>query len=183
MPDSLTTISVAIVSSASAFGGVILANWLTSKRSYEERLWNLRRVAYGTIIAELGKIETNFNSSDVYISETDFHTFFEQYHSTHVEKTAMHWRRLAEVFASDYLILSDRFIELYQELDKQTADDPYGTVDPEEEYDIASDAIRKYRPLLIDRARQEMVWERRGAKGSCRPSQAWIWLKEKLRRA
>jgi hypothetical protein len=58
--------------------------------------------------------------------------------------------------SDDYLILSDAFIKMYDELTDKMSSDPYNSVPPEDHENFAT-AIRKYRPRLMALARREMT--------------------------
>lgn len=168
MPDTnnLVTIIAAVLTVIGTIGGVVIANKLTANRSYKEKVWELRRVAYGRIVAEISAAELIYDDADVFIHEIGFPGYFEEKaYSGNNAEIAKHINKANEIFSTDYLILSDRFIELYNELAKNRGSDPYDTLSPDDEYDISSAAIRKFRPLLIERARQEIAssqnwWDR-----------------------
>jgi hypothetical protein len=47
---------------------VVIANRLTYSRSTKERLWDLRRQAYGVILAELGAADRIIHGANKYIA-------------------------------------------------------------------------------------------------------------------
>ena len=60
------------VGGAFALGGVIvgafLTNWLTYRRSTNEKLWHLRRESYGVILAELAGIDRICRAAEEYMT-------------------------------------------------------------------------------------------------------------------
>ncbi len=156
--NNAVTIIAAIVTVVGTIVGVVIANRLTASRSYKEKIWDLRRAAYGFILAQLGELERVYDNADEYITERGFEEYFEhKAYSEGRDEIAKHLKLIRAKFADDYLILSDRFIELINALEDGIATDPYGSTSVDEDYDTESAAVRKYRPLLVERARQEMA--------------------------
>jgi hypothetical protein len=156
--DNLVTIIAAIVTVGGTIIGVVLANRMTASRSYKEKIWDFRRAAYGIILAELAEIERIYDSADEYITERSFHDYFEhKAYSQDNAEIAKRMSRIHERFSGDYLILSDRFIELYNAFQVDVTPDPFGSTSTDDDYYSSSAAVRKFRPLLIERARQEMA--------------------------
>jgi hypothetical protein len=151
------TIVAAIVTVIGTIAGVVIANRLTYSRSSKEKLWDLRRPAYGQILSELGEVESICDDADEYINERDF----QEYHASkaynrHNQEIAEHMTLVRKRFSDDYLILSEDFIAIYSELTNEMRSDPCNS-SPDEEHDSFAAAIRKHRPRLITLARREMA--------------------------
>ena len=54
--DNVLTVVAAVVTVVGTIVGVVIANRMTASRSYNEKIWELRRSAYGFILAELGAV-------------------------------------------------------------------------------------------------------------------------------
>jgi hypothetical protein len=134
---------------------VVIANRLSYARTYKEKLWDLKRPAYGSILSELAAIEQICDSADRYIDE-DSDRYFEIIEPKHNVKIFEHFRVINSRMSDDYLILSEKFIALYDELTKEMAADP-NDIDPPQDFETFETAIRKYRPLLLNLARNEIT--------------------------
>jgi hypothetical protein len=157
-PNNMVPILTTVLAVLGTIAGVVIGNRLTYARSSKEKIWDLRRAAYGEILAELAAVERIYDDADVYISERSFADYFEQKAYTQDnEEIDKHMVRVRDRFAADYLILSDDFIKLYDELVGEMRNDPYSSLSPDEEYEVSSDAIRRQRPLLVTLARNEMA--------------------------
>jgi hypothetical protein len=150
-----------VITAGAAVLAVIIGNRLSYARTYKEKLWDLKRPAYGTILSELAAIEQICDSADRYIEE-DSDRYFETIEQKHNVKIFQHFGVINKRIADDYLILSEEFIALYVELTKEMSGDPNNT-DPPEDHEKFAAAIRKYRPLLIDLARSEMTLRKKMA--------------------
>lgn len=152
-----TVIITAIITAGATLFAVVLANRLSYDRTYKEKLWDLKRPAYGLILSELAAIEQICNSADAYIQE-DEDRYFESVAEKHNEKIAKHFEAISKRIADDYLIMSEDFIALHDELMKEMTGDPYNDDDDASEaHKTFTAAIRKYRPLLLALARAEMI--------------------------
>ncbi|MFH1345223.1 MAG: hypothetical protein ABIL01_29065 [Pseudomonadota bacterium] len=138
---------------------VVIANWLSYGRTNKEKVWDLRRQAYGLIISELRAVEQICDVVDEYISEVGAMHYFDGPDRKHLAQIHDHMSSIRKRFADDYLILSDGFVTLYEELIKEMTGDPNNN--PPDDHDIFSAAIRKYRPLLTSLARSETATRNR----------------------
>lgn len=140
--------------------GVILANQLTYGLGNRQKVWELRRQAYGVILSGLSAVERICNVADEYIEEDLTRYFDSDIFGKHNEQIHDQMNIVRERFTSDYLILSDEFIALFAEFDDALStgapDD-----DPPEEHDRFAEAVRLWRPRLLAQARQEMPLRRR----------------------
>jgi hypothetical protein len=148
-----------VITAIATMVAVVIANWLSSGHSNKEKLWDLRRQAYGLILSELAEIERICDSADEYIQE-DKYRYFETVSQSDNEKVAKHMGAISQRIADDYLILSDAFIALYSKLKVDMTGDPYNDGPPEKHEKFAS-ALRRYRPLLVALAREEMTMRKR----------------------
>lgn len=133
---------------------VVIASRLSYGRAYKEKVWDLRRQAYGLILSELAAIEQICDMADEQISETSVMSYFDGRNRKNDEQIHEHMIAIRKRFADDYLILSDGFIAFYEGLTKEMMSDPYNSLPPEQ-HDTFCEAIRKYRPLLTSLARSE----------------------------
>ena len=58
-----------LITAGAAVLAVIVGNKLSYTRSYNEKIWDLKRPAYGLILSELGEIEGICDSADEYIDQ------------------------------------------------------------------------------------------------------------------
>jgi hypothetical protein len=144
-----------IITAGAAVLAVVIGNRLSYARTYKEKLWDLKRPAYGSILSELAAIEQICDSADRYI-EQDSDRYFETIAQKHTAKLFRHFEVINKRIADDYLIMSENFIALYDELSKKMSADSED-IDPPEDHEIFAAAIRKYRALLINLARSEMT--------------------------
>jgi hypothetical protein len=136
---------------------VVIGSRLTYARSSKEKIWDLRRAAYSVILSELAAIERICDDADEYIDQRGFVEYFE--HKAFVnnrEEMAKHMAFVRDRVSDDYLILSDAFIKIYDELTHEMQSDPYNSLPPDEHEAFAA-AIRKHRPRLKALARSEMT--------------------------
>jgi hypothetical protein len=154
---TIATIITTLISICGTIAGVFIGNRLSSSRSYKEKVWDLRRVAYGVILSELAGILRVYDAGDQYLEQSNFHQYTgSKVYDAHNSKINSHFRSKYERMSDDYLILSGEFISLYNEYSKESRGDPYND-DPPTEYERSSKAIRKYHPLLSTLARSEIA--------------------------
>jgi len=128
--NNAVTIIAAIVTVVGTIIGVVIANRLTASRSYKEKIWDFRRAAYGFILARLGQSERIYDNADEYITERSFTDYFEhKAYSEDREEIAKYLKLIRDRFADDYLILSDRFIKVFNAWEGEMATDPYGSTE------------------------------------------------------
>jgi hypothetical protein len=157
-----STIITALIALIGPIAGVIIGNRLAHTRSSRQRLWDLQRPAYGQILSGLGDVERICDDADEYISERGFHDYFDNpAHERHNDEIAKLMASVRRRFSDDYLILSDDFISIFNELTNEMATDPNSS--PEEDHDNFAKAIRKYRPRLLTVARAEMTIQGRSS--------------------
>lgn len=135
--------------------GVVLANSLTFGRNTKEKLWELRRHAYGAILSELSFIEDLCDAADEDIERDGATVYFHAEISN--SRNGRIWARLSSAdarIAEDYLIISQDFLGLYERFRKERSENESDL--PTEEHRRVADALRKYRPRLIAQARSEM---------------------------
>ena len=138
---------------------VLLTNQLTYGRGNKEKLWELRRQAYGVILSELVAVERICGSADRYIEEDLMRYYEGDLYRAHNSNINDHMAVARNRFASDYLILSDDFLDIF---DGFTADLSAGWDEsPPEEYDRFATAVRARRPRLATQARREMPFSQR----------------------
>jgi hypothetical protein len=57
-------------------GGTVFAAWLSSGRTHKEKVWDLRRQAYGVILSEIATVERIVRNAEEMMAE-DTHRYFE----------------------------------------------------------------------------------------------------------
>jgi hypothetical protein len=158
----VTSVLTALLTAGAALGAVIVGNKLSYVRTYNEKLWDLKRLAYGLILSELAAIEQVCGIADSYIEEDEDRYFLGEFEVKHKTEIAKHFASIAQRMADDYLILSEEFIALYDKFSEDSDSDPYES-DPPADYKRLVAALRKYRPLLIELARREITLRRKNA--------------------
>jgi hypothetical protein len=156
-----------VISFGTAIIVAVLTSWLSYARSSKEKLWDLRREAYGTILSAWATAERICDSADEFIGERGEIEYFEStYSKSHDAEIGKQMTIANKRFSDDYLILSDEFIAIYEHFESEAyADNPNDM--PPDEHDRFASAIRKNRPLLLGCARAEMTvkgWRGRPAK-------------------
>jgi hypothetical protein len=155
--DNIVTVSAAIVGALGAIGGVIVANRLTYARSNRERLWDLRRQAYGVILSELAAVEHICDSVDEYVNERSYEEYFNTKSRDRLEaEKAKRMDVVRTRYSNDYLILSEEFIKAYDKFTADASSDPYNDTPPEE-HEKFSKGLRENRPRLMALARNEIT--------------------------
>ena len=158
----METIS-SIVTAVATVAGVVLANTLTLRRSNREKTWDLRRQAYGTILAALASAEGVCDSAEEYINEDADRYFNEdQPYRRHNEQIAGQMALVRQRFSDDYLALSNEFVTLFEEFLRELSSGDHIPIPPEEhEYFVG--VLRKHRPRLLEKARSEIAVDARWA--------------------
>jgi hypothetical protein len=149
-----------IITGVATVVAVVIANKLSYGRTNKEKVWDLRRQAYGFITSELRAVERICDIADEYISEVGAMNYFDGPDRKHTAQIHDHMNSIRNRFSDDYLTLSDGFIALYEELTKEMTGDPNNNLPPDD-HDIFCAAIRKYRPLLTSLARSETTTRNR----------------------
>lgn len=157
----------ALITSVSALVGVFVANYLSSIRATEDKVWDLRRQAYGVIISELSSIESVLNNAKEMIDEDEQRYFMGEGYDRHNKIIGRHNSKLHQRFADDYLILSDEFIAEFEKFSEATevSDPNDGIVEVRDQFDTA---VREYRPRLLKIARAETTAQLTKAKNPLR---------------
>jgi hypothetical protein len=134
---------------------VVIANKLTYSRSSKQRLWDLRREAYGSILSELARAERVCDHADQYIEQDEMRYFESKQSNADSAEIGEHMTAARKRFSDDYLILSDVFISMYEQFtDELRAGDPNDL--PPEEHEHFATILRKNRLRLMAQARIEM---------------------------
>jgi hypothetical protein len=145
-----------IITGLATVVAVVIANRLTYSRSSKEKIWDLRREAYGVILSELGAVERICDNADEHINERGYEEYWNSKSRGRDDaEISKHMGIVAGRFSNDYLILSSEFINAYNELTDDMRSDPHNSLPPDE-HDTFSNAIRKHHPLLMALARDEM---------------------------
>ena len=144
-----------VVTAIAALVGVFIASQLHYRRSTRERLWDLRRQAYGVILARLARVERICANIDDIVAMHGGDVYWESDSSTkHSEQIREHMAVMTDRFSDDYLIISKEFVRIFEEFQSElNSGDPNVAADEEE--NRFGDTIRKYRPLLLAQAVSE----------------------------
>lgn len=161
----MTDIPISVILAAVAtlisgiFGGTagaILTNVLNARRSTQEKLWELRRVVYGSILAEMQSVEYVLDAADEDIQQHGEHSYFgEKISREHNELISGRMKTIRESYMDNYLILSDIFIVIFEKF-LYSIDDRNPNLDPPEWHEQFASALRTARPKLLRQARSEM---------------------------
>jgi hypothetical protein len=116
---NLLTLVVAVISVIGSVTSAVvvtgLTNRLSCRRTQKEKLWDLRRQAYGEILSELHAVERILGSMDEGISELGEMNYFEgRYSNEDNTRVNEHMGKIGRRFSEDYLILSEKFIALFE---------------------------------------------------------------------
>jgi len=144
-----------LVTAAATVVCVVIANMLTFKRSSREKIWDLRRQAYGAILSALATVERICDSADEYIQEDEERYFHGDDYRRHNSQIAEQMSIARRRFADDYLVFSDEFVALFEKFTRALSDgDLFAT--PPEEHDHFVEVLRECRLLLLSKARSEI---------------------------
>lgn len=145
-----------LITGALALFSVWFGSWLSSSSNQRQKSWELRRAAYGPILAELSWIERICDRADEFISEDPIKYFESKARDRHNDEIAERLHRADKRYADDYLIMSREFISLYAQMrsEMQASSDP--NTEWLEEHEGFEAAIKKFRPLLTKQARKEI---------------------------
>jgi hypothetical protein len=148
-----------IVTAVATVLAVMVANHLSYRKSNRERLWDLRRAAYGLMLSELAAVERICDGIDEAVAERSFEAYWETKGRTRDDaEITERMGKVHQRYSDDYLIISDEFIKVFDKFLGNGRADPYVS-SPPEEHEAFSAAIRKYRPRLMGIARNEMKTE------------------------
>ena len=155
-----------VITAITTIIAVVVGNRLSSKQSVDTKLWDLRRQAYGVILAELASVERicevvcehMLASHDEYF-ETDEST-------SHDKQIATHMGAVHQKFSDDYLILSNDFLVMFEVFlfDLHSGPPDEGLFSPVDAHKRFSAAVSKHRPLLLAQGRKEMAVQHGGRK-------------------
>ena len=149
-----------IITVLGTLGGAVLGAWLASGRAHKEKLWDLRRQAYGTILSELAMAERILRYTDGMFAGGELIYYGSEVHSSHQDQIGTHLSAARRRFADDYLVLSEEFIALFETFELEgDAEDPGDNV--QEEHDKFAELVRTSRLRMLDQARSELKAKRR----------------------
>ena len=146
--------------------GALLAVWvghtLGFRRATNEKIWGLRREAYGVILFELGKAERICDNAQEYIQQEENRYFNSDISHQHNEEISKLLAVASNRFSADYIVLSEAFVVLYEKFQSDLQSGPDRI--PPEEHEHFVKVLSKSRPLLLAQARNEIIkkgWSRR----------------------
>lgn len=145
-----------IVTAVTALISVYVGNRLSSWSSGKAKIWDLRRPAYGRILAALSTVEKLCDSAAESMAE-NIHRYHDGGHREYIEGKISESMTVARnTFNDEYLILSNDFVAAFEKL---TGD--LDAIDPNEvfpeDHELFAAAIRKHRPPLLALARREVA--------------------------
>lgn len=137
--------------------GVAVGHWLNRGHTRKEKLKDLRREAYGVILAEMAAAQPIYDAACEAISEDSHWYHGSELRERHLDGISKHMRAARQRFTDDYLVLSADFITRFEKMqsDRSTkADDtdPFSNVEPHGEL------LRLARPELLNIARREVSY-------------------------
>jgi len=137
-------------------GGVWLGAILGHGSQRTQKLLDLRRPAYGLILAQLAKVEARLNWISELISEAGDGYFQDpQAHMSHDRYIGDEMQIAQQRFVDDYLILSDQFVSRFEKMQADISSAEYEI--PPIAHDIFETAVRSARPDLLAIARREVA--------------------------
>jgi hypothetical protein len=144
-----------VVTVLGTLAGAVLGGNLAARRTYSEKVWDLRRAAYGLIVSEIARIERINDFRDAMMSENS-HAYFDSEVRKDHDEVGKHWAKATQRFADDYLVLSDEFIALFEKMESDADEEEPNEIWPEE-MERFFNTIKTARPLLMAQARREVI--------------------------
>lgn len=143
---------IAIISGTTV---AVVTNSLMARRAYEEKIWELKRTAYGSIFAGLTAVELVLDHIEDSLENSNYETYYRtDAYKKHSKQIADIMIEVKSTYTCNYLILSPQFIEVFDAFLKDIADDPCA-LPPDNDETFAS-AVRAVRPKLLEQARKEI---------------------------
>jgi hypothetical protein len=128
---------------------------VTYSRSTKEKFWEVRRQAYGAILAELAEIDRVTKGADEWMATMGQGEYLEAIDRDKIqigEHLKVVWRR----YSDDHLIMSDEFVRVFDDfISEHDKGDPNDATHSLHLY--RRKIITKYRALLLAQARKEMA--------------------------
>ena len=144
-----------LITAISTLSGAVIGAWLASGRAHKEKVWDLRRQAYGVILSEIAMIDRIMDRVQAMLADDSFRYFDSPERPANEEKIGDHWTKAAQRFADDYLVLSAEFISIFEKLELDNSEESNESW-PEEQDRFASN-IKSARVLLAAQARNEVT--------------------------
>ncbi|WP_298222660.1 hypothetical protein [Acidocella sp.] len=147
-----------VITSVATVIAVVISNKLSSSQSGQAKLWELRRQAYGVILSELATVERICRSIDSYIEESATRYYESDERNSMDSRRSLHMGVMFQRFSDDYLIISQKFVELFEDFTAELYADP-GEIFPisEDSEENFSATVRKHKPLLLAQGRTEIA--------------------------
>ena len=183
---ALATVAAATMGIVSALVSAFVSNFLASRRTLDEKLWEARREAYGLILSQYAIIARTFDIADKWLAR-DPMGYFEHSASDKHSVTISECRdKIVEHSSKNYVALSAEFTALYEDERGE-----YLNLEYEGEYlhhESTASIFRKYRRLLVNQARKEIrthrrrPWDVKLVAGICELPRMRTWPKRLLLR-
>jgi hypothetical protein len=153
----VTAVTTLVSGALAAF----LTSLLTARRSNDEKIWEMRRIAYGIILAELLAVERVLDDAAEYIEEDKSRYFHGKEAESHNTIINRHMLAIRKSYTENYLVLSDPFIAIFEAFTHQLrASSTNQNLMPFEYLSDFEKAVRLARPKLLTQARSEMPLRR-----------------------
>ncbi len=152
IPENIVTALIALIS---VTAGAMLANALTARRSSDEKIWELRRTAYGIVLAKFVSVDRVLDNADQIISQDKKAGVVSPAAAKYYELLGRYSAEVRGLYADNYLVLSEEFIDLLEEF-LRTLDNTDPALNVSEEYEIFAAAVRAARPKLLQQAKSEL---------------------------
>jgi hypothetical protein len=154
--DGSTIATLLTVFVASPVLAAVVASLMTARSSGKEKMWEVRRQAYGAILSELLAAERLYRVADKFIAQDEMRYFSSDDYHSHRGAIAQYMDGARQRYSDDYLILSDGFA---REFDQLLADyeawEP--NEDPPEEFERLAHGLRRRRATLLRIGRGEVT--------------------------
>jgi len=136
--------------------GALLGAWLSAGHTHREKVWDLRREAYGVILSEIAMVNRIMSRVVEALKENPHGYFDSPSRPADEARVSEHLKKARQRFADDYLVLSDQFISIFEQMETDiSSDDPNdGWLEDQERL---AKAINQAHPLLTAQARNEVT--------------------------
>lgn len=140
----------------STLGAVWLGHFLTASHSGKSKLLDLRREAYGRVLAHLKRAEVQCSVIDDHIEHVGAIEYFHGPASNkHASVVGQHLAEARAVVNESFLVASQEFLTVFQKFDV-SIDEMDGYASPEEEHAVFAHKLREAMTELLMIARREL---------------------------
>jgi hypothetical protein len=158
MPDASTgAIATAVITLISGVTSAIITNTLNARKSLDEKIWELRREIYSSVLYALSEINNVIDGADESIHEDKYRYFESKEYDNDYKIIHSHMKSIRKHYSGNFLIMSDKFISLLEDFLHSLFD---VDLDPSDSHKNFAEAVRAARPKLLRQARSEMPFRR-----------------------